>query len=117
MINPLAALKDKATQFVQIKLEEIKVTTIEKVVRAMSYVAFLVVICVLSCLIFFFVGFLIAEVFSEWFQSRIYGYLTTAGVYTLFLIIIALCNKVIMRFFANKFVMLLSADKDDDEND
>lgn len=117
MINPIAALKDKATQFVQIKLEEIKITTIEKVVKAMSYVAFLVVVCLIACLIFFFVGFLIAEVFSEWYQSRIYGYLTTAGVYTLILIIIVLCNKFIMRFFANKFVMLLSADKDDDEDD
>lgn len=116
MINPLAALKDKATQFVQIKLEEVKVTTIEKVVKAMSYVAFLVVACLIACLIFFFVGFLIAEVFSELFKSRIYGYLTTAGVYTLILIIITISSKSIMRMFSNKFVRLLSAEKDDDED-
>lgn len=116
MTNPLVALKDKAKQFVQIKLEEVKVTTIEKVVKAMSYVAFLVVVCLIACLIFFFVGFLIAEVFSELFKSRIYGYLTTSGIYTLMLIIITISSKSIMRMFSNKFVRLLSAEKDDDKD-
>ena len=114
--NPISALKEKITQYIQLKFELIRLEVIERLVNVMGYFAFMMIAIFLffSFGIFFFLG--IAECLKALFNNTIYGYLATAGIILIICIITGLCSKKIIRFFAGKMTIMLtkSIHKEDD---
>lgn len=111
MKNPLQSIKDKVTQYIQLRFEIIRLEFIERTSNVMGYFAFIILSFFLFFLITFFVGFGLAEWFSALFESRTAGYFATAGCFLLITIVIAAFNKKIIRFFADKMVWMLSQTK------
>jgi len=106
--NPLNALKEKVTQYIQLRFELIRLEIIERLVNVMGYFAFIMIAIFLffSFGIFFFLG--VAECMKVLLGSAVYGYLSTAGIILVICIIAGMCSKHIIRFFAGKMAILLT---------
>ena len=117
MKNPISSLKEKVTQYIQLRFELLRLEVVERLVSVMGYFAFIIVAAFLlfSFGIFFFLG--IAEWFNYLFNSRALGYFLTAVIILVISLITILCSKRIMRFFANKMLILLTKKKNVDSRE
>ena len=119
--NPISLLKEKVTQYIQLKFELIRLEIIERLVNVMGYFAFIMIAIFLTFTFSLFVFFAIAESLKVLFDSYVYAYLTTAGIILVICIITGLLSKKIVRFFAGKMAELLTKtyhrDEDDAEDD
>lgn len=119
--NPISSLKEKITQYLQLRFELIRLEVIERLVNVMGYFAFIIIATFLVFLTIFFIFLGIAELFNQLFNSYALGYLCTAGIILLCSVIVFMSGKKIIRFFAGKMVRMLtqkkvdSADADDNE--
>lgn len=113
MKNPISSLKDKITQYVQLKFELIRLEVIERLVNVMGYFAFIII----AIFLFFFLGFFvfmgIAEMLAAIFDSRASGYFATAGIILVLVVAIIMSGKRIIRFFAGRMVSMLTKKKGD----
>jgi len=117
--NPISLLKEKVTQYIQLKFELIRLEIIERLVNVMGYFAFIMIAIFLTFTFSLFVFFAIAESLKVLFNSYVYGYLATAGIILVICIITGMLSKKIIRFFAGKMAELLTKNNhidDDDEN-
>ena len=112
MKNPISSLKDKVTQYIQLKFELIRLEVIERLVNVMGYFAFIII----AIFLFFFLGFFIflgiAELLASVFDSRALGYFTTAGIILILVVTIVMSGKRIIRFFAGRMVAMLTKKKE-----
>lgn len=112
MKNPISSLKDKVTQYIQLKFELIRLEVIERLVNVMGYFAFIII----AIFLFFFLGFFIfmgiAELLATVFDSRALGYFTTAGIILILVVMIIMSGKRIIRFFAGRMVAMLTKKKE-----
>lgn len=112
MKNPISSLKDKVTQYIQLKFELIRLEVIERLVNVMGYFAFIII----AIFLFFFLGFFIfmgiAELLASVFDSRALGYFTTAGIILILVVMIIMSGKRIIRFFAGRMVAMLTKKKE-----
>jgi hypothetical protein len=122
--NPFSLLKDKITQYIQLKFELIRLEVIERLVNVMGYFAFVII----AIFLFFFLGFFIflgiAEVLGDAFSSPAMGYFATAGIILILVILIVMCSRFIIRLFAGRMVAMLTKpkrkpknNKDDEDED
>jgi hypothetical protein len=115
--NPISSLKDKVTQYIQLKFELIRLEVIERLVNVMGYFAFIII----AIFLFFFLGFFvfmgIAEMLSAVFDSRASGYFATAGIILILVVTIIMSGKRIIRFFAGRMVFMLTAKKKEKKED
>lgn len=113
MKNPIQSVKDKITQYIQLRFELIRLEVIERLVNVMGYFAFIIIAIFLFFIfgLFLFMG--IAEWFNTIFHSYALGYLMTAGIILIIAVIILMCSKRIIHFFAGKLVVLLTKKKDE----
>ncbi len=109
--NPLQSVKDKITQYIQLRLEIIRLEFIERTSNVMGYFAFIILSFFLLFLITLFIGLGLAEWFSALLQSRTIGYFATGGAFLLITAVFFACNKKLVRFFADKMVWMLSQTK------
>lgn len=112
MKNPISSLKDKITQYFQLKFELIRLEVIERLVNVMGYFAFIIIAIFLFFFLSFFVFLGIAELLATVFNSRALGYFTTAGIILILVAIIIMSSKRIIRFFAGRLVSLLTKKKE-----
>ncbi len=117
-------LKDKISNYLQLRVELVRLELIERLVNVMGYVLFVMIVIFLVLTMVLFTGLGLAEWLSDVMKSRYGGYFATGGIVLLATIIVVLNSNKIIRFFANKFVALLTASKklpqdegDDDEDD
>jgi hypothetical protein len=114
--NPISSLKDKVTQYIQLKFELIRLEVIERLVNVMGYFAFIII----SIFLFFFLGFFvflgIAEMLAAVFDSRASGYFATAGIILVLVVLIIMSGKRIIRFFAGRMVSMLTKKKEKKED-
>lgn len=117
MKNPISSIKDKVTQYIQLKFELIRLEVIERLVNVMGYFAFIII----AIFLFFFLGFFVFMGVAEWLgnvmNSPAGGYFATAGIILVLVVLIVMCSKPIIRFFAGRLVGMLTKPKDHkDEN-
>jgi hypothetical protein len=114
--NPISSLKDKVTQYIQLKFELIRLEVIERLVNVMGYFAFIII----AIFLFFFLGFFvflgIAELLASVFESRALGYFSTAGIILILVVMIIMSGKRIIRFFAGRMVAMLTKKKEKKED-
>ncbi len=120
MKNPLSSIKDKITQYLQLRFELIRLEVVERLVNVMGYFAFIIIAIFLFFMATFFLCLGLAEWLSTLFQSKTAGYFTVAGLVLIVSIGTILSGKRIVRFFASKMIWLLtkkkrnSGDRDED---
>ena len=121
MTNPFKKLKDQVIDYIKLRYTYIKLELIERVVMLVSYLSFLLIAVFVLFLVLLFAGFGIAAVFETLFNGNtIASYFATAGVFIVFVIIMLLARKIIIRFFASSFLSIITASKkkpEDSEKD
>lgn len=113
MKNPISSIKEKITQYIQLRFELIRLEVIERLVNVMGYFAFMIIAIFLVFLIIFFVFLALAELFNQLFNSYALGYFCTAVVILLCSVFVFMSSKNIVRFFAGKLAWLLTKQKED----
>jgi len=111
--NPISSLKEKITQYIQLRFELARLEVIERLVNVMGYFAFMIIAIFLVFLIIFFVFLALAELFNQWFNSYALGYFCTAIVILICSVFVFMASKSIIRFFAGKLAWLLTKQKDE----
>lgn len=112
MKNPISSIKEKITQYIQLRFELIRLEVIERLVNVMGYFAFMIIAIFFFFLFIFFIFLGIAELLNEFFNSYALGYACTAGIILVCAIFVFMSSKKIIRFFAGKLVWLLTKKKD-----
>jgi hypothetical protein len=115
--NPLNSIKDKITQYLQLRFEIIRLEIIERSGNVMGYFAFTILTFFLAFTTIFFMGFGLAAWFSNIFDSAVAGYFATAGVMLVATILVIMLSKNIIRFFASKTIWLLTSKKKNEDTD
>jgi len=105
--KPIDAAKDKVNEYVNIRLEEAKLTTIEKASPIAASIVIGFIIVFVFFLIMLFLGLSLAEYFGVLFDSITLGYLCTAGIYILLFVFFLLCFKWISKGLTNKIAKVL----------
>ncbi len=117
MKNPISSLKEKITQYLQLKFEVIRLEVIERLVNVMGYFAFMIIAIFFVFLVIFFLFLALAELFNVWFDSYALGYFCTAVILLICSAFVFLSSKSIIRFFAGRMAWLLTRKKEKDEDD
>lgn len=117
MMNFVEKWKNKITQHVETRVDLFKLDFIERTSGILSYFIFIIICLLLALCILLFLGTGLGEFFSNLTASRTYGFFITAGIYTLFFVLLALSRKLIVRAFIGMFINIMTHDDDDDEND
>lgn len=105
--KPIDAAKEKVNEYVNIRVEEAKLNTIEKASPIAASLIIGLVILFIFFLVMLFLGLSLAEWFAVLFHSVALGYLCTAGIYILFLLIIILGFKSFSKPLTNKIAQIL----------
>jgi amino acid transporter len=115
--NPISALKAYITRYISLRIQEVRLEALERVVNVMGYLVYASIAFVIFFAMFCFSALGLAEFLSALFDSKTAGYLSIAGLMLLFLCIMFFFKKNIMRFLAGKFIWLLTKPRDDDDDD
>jgi hypothetical protein len=111
--NPISSIKEKITQYIQLRFELIRLEIIERLVNVMGYFAFMIIAIFLGFLIVFFVFLALAALLTQLFSSEVLGYFCTALIILVCSFFVFLSSKKIIRFFAGKMAWLLTRQKED----
>lgn len=105
--KPIDAAKEKVNEYVEVRLEEVKLTTVEKAspIAASLIIGFIIVFLVF--LVMLFLGFSLAEWLSDILQSKGLGYVSAAGVFFLMLLLMVIFFKNIAKPVTNKIARIL----------
>ncbi len=104
-------IKNKITEYLQLRLEIVRLEIIEKLANAMAYIIFVVMSILVAFIVILFLSIGLAEWVCELMGSRFLGYFIVGGALLLFILIVFMASKHIIRFFGNKFVSILTATK------
>ncbi|OJU73709.1 MAG: hypothetical protein BGO09_06255 [Bacteroidetes bacterium 47-18] len=104
-------IKNKITEYLQLRFEIVRLEVIEKLANAMAYIIFVVMSILVSFIVILFLSIGLAEWVCEMMDSRFLGYFIVGCALLLFIIIVFMSSKHIIRFFGNKFVSILTATK------
>lgn len=99
--SPIEAAKNKVSEYVNLRVEEAKLTTIEKATPIAASITIGVILLALSFMFFLFIGMALAWYFSKLFDSTALGYLTVAGIFLLFIVIIVALFGKLVKTIAN----------------
>ncbi len=83
----------------------------------LGYLIFTIILLFLFFAIILFLGFGLAEFFSNVFENRTMGYFATGGIILLLTVIVVWQSKRIITFFANKVVGLVTKPSSTEEQD
>lgn len=117
MKNPISSIKEKITQYIQLRFELIRLEIIERLVNVMGYFAFMIIAIFLVFLITFFIFLGLAALLSQLFDSEVLGYFCTALIVLICSFFVFLSGKKIVRFFAGKMAWLLTRQKEDKQEE
>lgn len=113
MLNFINKWKDKITHYVDTRVDLLKLDFIERTAGILSYFIFTIICLLVALCIFLLLGVGLAEFFTNHTGSRTTGFFITAGIYVLFLVILGLARKYIVRLFLGIFIRVMTDDEDD----
>lgn len=114
MLDFVGKWKDKIADYFEARIQIIKLDVVGRTSQVLSYLIFTIVCLFLLLPVLIFSGMGMGEYFSEMLNSRGGGYLLTAGVFIVLLLIFIVARKSIIRAFTNLFISVMT---DSDEND
>jgi hypothetical protein len=109
--------KDKLTQFVDVRVNLVKLTVIERSSSVLGYLVYTFILLFLLLAVFLFLGIGLQEWFTAMLDNnRIAGAFLTMGFYILLLVLAFVLRKTILAGFAGIFIGILTAQDKDDED-
>lgn len=117
MIDLLGKWKEKATQYVDVRVQLVKLKFIARASSVLGSVILALILIMVAMLIFLFIGLGIMECFTHWLNSRIGGAFATAGFFLILFLIMFLARKAVGNNFAGIFVRIMTEGDDEEEED
>jgi len=117
MLDFVNKWKHKVAHYIDVRLQLMKLTVIERVSNVLSYFIFAFISLFLGVAILVFLGISIGEALSSLVDSRALGYLLTTVIYILFLVILFLARTAITNKFAGVFITMLTHIDDEEKED
>ena len=117
MINLFGKWKDKATQYVDVRFQLLKLGMIERISNVLGFVMLGFGILTITLAIFIFLGIGMMESFSVWLDSRIAGAFATTGFFIILLLIVVGIRKGILTALSGVFIRIMTEGDDDDDDD
>ena len=117
-MNLFTRWKDKATQYIDVRLGLIKLSFVERTSTLLGNLMISFIYLFIALAVLTFLGFGLMETFAELLDSRVKGAFTTAGVFAAMLLILFALRKTIIAAFAGIFIRLLTeGDEEEDDDD
>ena len=117
MNNLFNKWKDKATEYVDVRLNLLKLGFIERTSSVLGHIILAFIYIILSFAVLSFIGTGTMEAYIALTGSRIAGAFATAGSFLVLLGIIYGMRKRIIRSFAGIFIGILTEPRDDDDEE
>ena len=116
-MNPFNRWKDKATNYLDVRLGLIKLGLIDRASSVLGHllISFIYIFLTLSTLTF--IGYGLMEAFSNMLDSRVGGAFMTAGLFALLLAVTFVVRNSIINAFAGIFIRVLTENDEDDEEE
>lgn len=106
--NPVDTAKTKINEFVQLKVEQAKISAVEKAGPIVGLVVICLLVAFFTLLLLMFLGIGLALWLSVLFDNNfIAGFLVTGGVFLLLLILVMAFSKPIMKGITNIVAKLI----------
>jgi hypothetical protein len=116
MIEDFNNLKDDIREYLDVRLDEIRLHTAESLAHILNSTASIVVIGYLFFFILLFLSFALSYYFADLFNSDALGFITVASLYIVILIVFLLLRKkLVERPIIKAVVKLLFPKLGDDE--
>jgi uncharacterized membrane protein YqjE len=117
-MNLFTRWKDKATDFVDVRVRLLKLSFIERTSTLLGNLMLSFIALFIALAFFIFLGVALLELFADLLDSRAGGAFLTAGVFALMLGSLLALRKTIIASFAGIFIRILTEqDEDDEEGD
>lgn len=116
-MNFFSKWKDKITQGIGDKIQSVKLDFIDKTSGILGYILFSFIAIFIALSVLLFIGFAIAEGFSDLFGSHAWGYLATAGLFLILVMVLFAFRQKFVDQFAGIFIRMLTQQQDDDDDD
>lgn len=99
--KPIEKAKDRLSEYVDLKLEYLKLSGIEKSAPLAATLIVVLFLMFIASIMLFFLGMGIAKLFAIWLNSELAGYMICAGIFLLFFVIIIVFFKSIIKKLTN----------------
>lgn len=114
-MNLFTRWKDKATEYVDVRLGLFKLSFIERTSTLLGNVMISFLYLFVSLAVLIFLGLGLVETFSALLDSRVGGAFATAGIFVFLLLMLFMLRKTIINAFAGIFIKILTANDDEDD--
>ena len=114
-MNLFTRWKDKATDYVDVRLGLLKLSFIERTSTLLGNLMVCFIYFFTALAFFIFLGIAMLEGFASLLDSRVAGAFVTAGVFALMLGVLFAMRKGIIAAFAGIFIRILTEGDDEDE--
>jgi len=115
-MNLFTRWKDKATEYVDVRMGLLKLSLIERTSTLLGNLMVSFIYLFIALAFFLFLGVALLETFANLLDSRVGGAFLTAGIFALMLGALFAMRKTIIAAFAGIFIRILT-EGDDDDND
>lgn len=117
-MNIFGKWKDKATRYVDVRFQLMKLGFIERTSHVLGNVMMGFILLFLFFTMLIFMGMGIMKAISIWLDSEVAGSFATAGIFLLFILLFIGLRKKVLVAFAGFFIGVMTAgDDDNDEED
>jgi hypothetical protein len=113
MLEFIGKWKDKVTDYIDVRVQLVKLEIVERTSHILSYIMYAIIITLFMAPVLLFTGMGLAELFAEIFDSRVGGYFLVAGVYLLILLILYANRKSIIAKFIGLFISVMTHDEEE----
>ena len=116
-MNIFTRWKDKATDYIDVRLGLIKLSFIQRTSTVLGTMLISFIYLFVGLGAFIFIGIALMETFISMLDSRIGGAFLTAGLFVLLFAILFMMRKSITAAIAGVFVRILTENDEDDDDD
>jgi len=109
--------KDRIAHYIDLRLSLIKLGFVERTAGILSYLIYVFISLFLTIAILIFLGIGLGEWFATLVDSKAGGFLMTAGVFLLLMILLILLRAAIIRSFSGIFIRIMTEMDDEDEKE
>ncbi len=115
MGSTLGELIDKLQQYVEVRLEQIKLAIITRSSKAIAGLITLTMILFFGLFVLFFLSLALAAYLNEVLDSKFLGYLLTAGCYLLVIIVmLLLSNRKVLQGWIETIILRSNENNEND---
>ncbi len=114
-MNLFANWKEKASNFIDVRLGLFKLSLIERTSKVFGQLVLTFIYAFVGLIVLAFVGIGLMEVLGGLLQSRMAGAFLTAAIFLILLLLLLAMRRTLLRSFVNLFVRLLTEEDDEDD--